>query len=280
MIGERRGSGDPGATPGPLSVLRNIERKIGGLFEGVFSRTFRSGVQPVELARKLAKEMDDHRTISIHRVYVPNEYTVYLAPQDREQFAGYEEQMRDELAEYLLEHARREGYTLTTRPLVLLESEPELSLGEFGIAVASGAGPDEDGVVAAEAPPAAAPLGPPAAASGATMVYVPERDDPPPEPPPAPPERALLEWDGASIELFGSVTTIGRSSDCDVRLEDPNVSRHHAEIRRIGAAYTLVDLESTNGTEVNGQRIRETSLMSGDVIGVGTTRIAFERRSG
>src|SRR4051794_11616303 len=280
MIGERRG-GDPGATPGgPVSMLRNIERKIGGLFEGVFSRTFRSGVQPVELARKLAKEMDDHRTISIHRVYVPNEYTVYLAPPDREQFAGYEEQMRDELAEYLLEHARREGYTLTTRPLVLLESEPELSLGEFGIAVSSGSGPDEDGAAPAAAPPEEPFVPPAAAVGGATMVYVPERDDPPPAPAPAPPERAVVEWDGSSLELFGSVITIGRSSDCDIRLEDPNVSRHHAEIRRMGAAYSVVDLDSTNGTEVNGQPVRETSLMSGDVIVVGTTRITFERRSG
>ena len=106
-----------------LTLLRNIEQKISGLFEGVFSRTFRSTVQPVELARKLAKEMDDHKTISIHRVYVPDEYTVFLNPADREQFAAYETQMRNELVEYLVEHARREGYSLAARPLVLLETE-------------------------------------------------------------------------------------------------------------------------------------------------------------
>ena len=248
-------------------MLRNIERKIGGLFEGIFSRTFRSSVQPVELARKLAKEMDDHRTISIHRVYVPNEYTIYLAPADRDQFAGYEEQMREELAEYLLEHARREGYTLTTRPLVRLESEPELSLGEFGIAVASGMGEEEG-------EPEPAPLAPEPPPSGATMVYVPERDESPP------PQPALLEWDGGRYELHSSTTVIGRSSECDLRIDDPNVSRRHAEIRRAGAAYTLIDLESTNGTEVNGQRIRETSLMDGDEIRFGTSRIRFERRGG
>ena len=82
----------------------------------MFSRTFRSTVQPVELARKLAKEMDDHKTISIHRVYVPDEYTVFLNPADREQFAAYETQMRNELVEYLVEHARREGYSTATRP--------------------------------------------------------------------------------------------------------------------------------------------------------------------
>ena len=73
-----------------MSVLRNIEQKIEGLFEGMFGRAFRTHVQPVELARKLAKEMDEHRTISVSRVYVPNEYSVYLAPDDREQFTSYE----------------------------------------------------------------------------------------------------------------------------------------------------------------------------------------------
>src|SRR6185436_2563246 len=141
--------------PAALSVLRNIERKIGGLFEGVFNRTFRSSVQPVELARKLAKEMDEHKTISIHRVYVPDEYTIFLNPQDREQFAAYETQMRNELAEYLVEHARREGYSLSARPLVLLETEDDLTVGTFGIAVST-----QSPASAAEAAPAPEPATP------------------------------------------------------------------------------------------------------------------------
>ena len=76
-----------------MSVFRTIESKIEGLFEGVFGRAFRTHVQPIELARKLAKEMDDHRTVSVSRVYVPNEYTIYLSPSDREQLAGYEESL-------------------------------------------------------------------------------------------------------------------------------------------------------------------------------------------
>ena len=95
-----------------MSVLRTIESKLESLFEGVFGRAFRTNVQPVELARKLVKEMDDHRTVSVSRVYVPNEYTIYLAPDDREQFADFEDSLRDELADYLAEHARREGYVL------------------------------------------------------------------------------------------------------------------------------------------------------------------------
>ena len=103
-----------------MSVLRNIESKLESLFEGVFGRAFRTNVQPVELARKLVKEMDDHRNISVSRVYVPNEYTIYLSPGDREQFASYEEQLQDELSDYLAEHARRESYVLLSPPRVQL----------------------------------------------------------------------------------------------------------------------------------------------------------------
>jgi hypothetical protein len=277
-----------------VSVFRNIERKIGGMVEGVFGRTFRSSVQPVELARKLAKEMDDHRTISIHRVYVPSTYTIYLNPADREQFAAYEAQMCTELEEYLVEHGRREGYTTATRPVVTLETEEDLHVGMFGIAVETGeeeelaarSGPD----VASVAPsvPVAAPLPPiaadvPTVPPGSTMVYAP---DPTPEPEPEPEPAAaatdvvVLRWDDREHRLEGPATVIGRSSECDIVVGDPNVSRRHAEVRRLGRGFSLVDLGSTNGTEVNGQRITETSLMNGDVIGVGTTRITFERRIG
>src|SRR5438128_3208693 len=102
-----------------MSVLRSIESKLESLFEGVFGRAFRTNVQPVELARKLAKEMDDHRNVSVSRVYVPNEYTVFLSPGDREQFESYEENLRTELQEYLSEHARREDYALLSNPRVL-----------------------------------------------------------------------------------------------------------------------------------------------------------------
>ena len=290
-----------------MSVFRNIERKIGGMVEGVFGRTFRSSVQPVELARKLAKEMDDHRTISIHRVYVPSVYTIYLNPADREQFTAYEAQMCSELEEYLVEHARREGYTTASRPVVTLETEEDLHVGMFGIAVEE-SGDDDQLEAARPAPdsepeprsapdagiappvPVAAPIPPiapglpdvPDAPPGSTMVYASD-PEPEPEPEPAAPARAeavVLRWDGREFGVEGQTTVIGRSSECDVVLGDPNVSRRHAEIRRLGRGYSLVDLGSTNGTEVNGQRVTETSLMNGDVIAVGTTQITFERRVG
>ena len=117
-----------------MNVLRSIEQKIEGLFEGLFGRAFRTNVQPVELARKLVKEMDDHRTVSVSRIYVPNEYTVYLSPPDREQFADYEGSLTTELRDYLAEHARRESYVLLTAPIVLMETDDDLAVGEFGIA--------------------------------------------------------------------------------------------------------------------------------------------------
>ena len=118
-----------------MAVLRSIESKIEGLFEGVFGRAFRTHVQPIELARKLVKEMDDHRNVSVSRVYVPNEYTVYLSPDDRKQFAGYEEALVGELQEYLAEHARRERYALLGRSArARRRRDDDLAVGEFGIA--------------------------------------------------------------------------------------------------------------------------------------------------
>src|SRR6187551_3200819 len=116
-----------------MSVLKSIEAKIEGLFEGVFGRAFRTHVQPVELARKLAKEMDEHRAVSVSRVYVPNEYSIYLSTADREQFSSYEGSLIGELQEYLVEHARRENYVTITQPRVLFLTDDDLAVGEFGI---------------------------------------------------------------------------------------------------------------------------------------------------
>src|SRR5438445_9311455 len=101
-----------------MSVLRSLETKIATLVEGTFSRAFRSAVRPVEIARKLAREMDEHKVESVSRTYAPNEYAVYLSPQDRDRFRQTERDLIDELAAHLLEHARRERYTLLSRPKI------------------------------------------------------------------------------------------------------------------------------------------------------------------
>jgi hypothetical protein len=118
-----------------MSVLRNLESKIADLVEGTFGRVFRTQVRPVEVARKLAKEMEEHKTVSLSRTYVPNEYVVWLSPEDRERFAGVEHEVIDELSAYLLEHARRERLALVSRPAIEFQTDERLDLGEFGIQV-------------------------------------------------------------------------------------------------------------------------------------------------
>src|SRR5213078_5267173 len=116
-----------------MSVLRNLESKIADLVEGTFGRVFRTQVRPVEIARKLAKEMDEHKTVSVSRTYVPNEYVVWLSPEDRQRYEGVEQSVIDELGAYLLEHARREKLALVSRPQIEFRTDDRLHLGEFGI---------------------------------------------------------------------------------------------------------------------------------------------------
>jgi hypothetical protein len=256
-----------------MSVLRNIEHKIESLFEGVFGRAFRTHVQPVELARKLVKEMEDHKVISVSRVYVPNEYTVYLSPPDRDQFSSYESSLVAELQDYLNENARREQYAMLSPAQVAMETDSDLDVGEFGIATRMVQG----------AAPASPGLPPPQEEIGATMVYKPKA---PSETESASPEElgfdrevVSLTVDGTRHEITKRRVVIGRSRDCDIQLADANVSRRHAELRQEGAAYWIVDLDSTNGTELNGRRLKRAKLKSGDQILLGSTRIVFARES-
>jgi FhaA, N-terminal domain/FHA domain len=254
-----------------LSVLRAIEQKIEALVEGVFGRAFRTNVQPVELARKLVKEMDDHRTVSVSRVYVPNEYTIYLSPHDRGQFEVYEDSLKLELQEYLAEHARREGYVMLSPPSVLFTTDSDLGLGVFGIATRM--------VQRGKKSMPETPLPKPAAA--ATMVYRPKSDAPPPDEGeaavPVERESVWLIVGGQRHPVEKRVTVIGRAQGCDVQLSDPNVSRRHAELRQEETSYWVVDLGSTNGMEVNGQRLRQAKLEGGDRITLGSTDVVFER---
>ena len=249
-------------------VLRAIEQKIEALFEGVFGRAFRTNVQPVELARKLAKEMDDHRTVSVSRVYTPNEYTVYLSASDRAQFEGYENSLLAELEEYLTEHAKREKYALLTPAKVLLETDDDLAVGEFGIATR---------MVQPRRPKADEPEG--QVESGATMIYKPKVQQPTEaasvEELGLDREVAVLSWDGETRRVDKRRVLLGRSRECDIQVEDPNVSRRHAELRQEGATYWVVDLDSTNGIEVNGRRVKRAKLEPGDTFTVGSTELTF-----
>ena len=194
-----------------------------------------------------------------------------LSSPDREQFTDYEGSLKTELQDYLGEHARREGYVLLTPPAVLFETDDDLAVGEFGIATRMAQGEPRGG----EAAPAR-PL-----EQGATMVYRPRTPIPPEGPAPdvaLAQEIVTLTMDGVRHEIDKRRFVLGRSKDCDIQLADPNVSRRHAELRQEGSAYWLIDLDSTNGSQVNGRRTARAKLESGDTITVGSTDLVFERR--
>lgn len=255
-----------------MSVLKSLESRLAGLVEGTFSRAFRSEVRPVEIARKLAREMEEHKSISVSRVYVPNEYAVYLSPQDRERFLGYEDALVKELAGYLLEHARSERFALISRPVVEFRTDERLSLGEFGIQARLVSPPEEEQEEA-----------PARAAHGNTMIYsTAGRVREPLEERTGGPERrqGVLLLDGRRIVLGPGGATLGRSRDCEVVVDDANVSRKHAAVVPAAGSthgWAVEDMGSTNGTKLNGRRVVETTpLEPGDRVEVGTTELRFE----
>ncbi len=236
----------------------------------MFSRAFSSEVQPVELARKLAKEMDSHKTAGVARVYVPNEYTVYLSSKDRAKLEGYERSLEQELSGYLLEHARRRSYDLLTRPAVEFKTDERLRLGEFGIQTRLVKPPVHEG----EAPRQGE--------EGHTMVYSAVKDAAPAKSPEQRAQalvatRAVVSLEDRRYVLDGPRATIGRSKEAECVLGDPNVSRRHAELRRSQTGdWTIADLGSTNGIKVNGRRVSSARLSPGDQVTVGTTTFLFD----
>jgi len=253
-----------------MSVLRNLEAKLTDIVEGTFGRVFKSEVRPVEVARKLAREMDEHKTQSLSRTYVPNEYIVYLSADDRSRLEGVEDSLIDELSAYLLEHARRERLALMSRPQIEFRTDERLALGEFGIQTRLARPPEEEAASQPQQP----------ASHGNTMIYstagrIREEVE---QVQGVRPTRALLVAEGRRHVIPPGGGLIGRSRECDIVLADANVSRRHAEVRP-GAAgtWTIADLGSTNGVLVNGRRISGAqALHPGDRIALGTADIGFE----
>lgn len=251
-----------------MNILKTIESTIAGLLEGSFGRVFRSEVRPMEIARKLAREMDEHRTTSVSRVYVPNEYVVWLSPEDRERYEEVEGELIDELCAYLLEHARREELVMASRPHIAFQTDEQLRLGDFGIQARLVRVEDhEEGRLAQ-------------AEHGHTMIYssserlrsqLPTRE-------PSGSERAFAHTGGRRLLLSPRGTVIGRSRSCDIVLEDAGVSRRHAQVSSSAQGWMIEDLHSTNGVSVNGRQLGGGSVLlhDGDRIELGNTQIVFE----
>jgi hypothetical protein len=267
-----------------MSLLRRIESSIADLVEGTFSRVFKSEVRPVEIVRKLAREMEEHKSYSLNRTYAPNEYRVFLSPQDRERFADTEHALAGEFSGYLLEYARRERLALMSRPIIHFETDERLRLGEFGIQTSLVEHPGEMAERPAARPESPAPAPEPEwvrseAAGGRTMVHstaervaeglADARGSRRP--------RAVLLLGSKRLVVGDSGVTLGRSRSSDVMVDDPNVSRAHAEVRAHGSTWVLTDLGSTNGTRLNGRRVTQPEVLGpGDQIEVGTTTLTFD----
>jgi hypothetical protein len=280
-----------------MNPLKSLETTLASLVEGAFGRLFRSEVRPMELARKLAREMDEHRTTSVSRVYAPNEYAVWLSPPDRARYDGVEDELIEELCAYLLEHARSEDLTLASHPLITFHTDDSLSLGEFGIQARlvrpDGPGAadgdrdpnDHDG---AWGQPAREEDWPPPAGAvrredehGQTMIYSSSTRlrEPLEQARAARPARALLLVAGRRLVVAPEGAVIGRSRDCDVVLDDAGISRRHAHIRPTAQGWAIEDLRSTNGVLLNGERLRGSRpLQIGDRIELGSTEMVFEQR--
>ena len=250
-----------------VSVLRSLESKLAGLVEGTFSRAFKSEVRPVEIARKLAKEMDQHKVQSLSRVYAPNEYAVWLSPDDRTQFEGTEDELACELS----------GLPARARPprADRAGDEPADRVQDRRAAAARRVRHPGAARAARRRPSTRRP----ARATRATRWSTPRPSASRSRC--ASPIRVAAARACASdgrVEIVGSGgAVLGRSRDGDVVLDDPNVSRHHAEVRPSGGSWIVNDLGSTNGIKVNGRRVDgPQSLKRGDVIEIGTSRVTFE----
>ena len=213
--------------------LQQFEHRLERLVEGVFGRVTKGGLQPVELGRRLTREMDLERSVGVRGLIAPNRFTIYLAPADRERFEPFASGLVEELGEAAREHARDESYHFLGGVEVLLETDPSLSGGTFRVTAETATG-----------------------AGGLTP--------------------SLVVPESGRVFLDREPFVIGRLPECAIALNDPNVSRRHAEIRSRDGSMVIYDLGSTNGTLVNGQAVSESPLVDGDEVTVGETVLRYE----
>jgi hypothetical protein len=214
--------------------LQKFEERLERLVEGTLAKPFKSNLQPVEIGRRLTREMDLHRRVGVRGLIAPNFFVVTLAPADVDRFSNFIDALSRELSDAAREHARVEAYSFVGPVEVEIYQGTDLKAGRF--TVAAEVRQSEDGGILAE----------------------------------------LVLPDGRRVAVGSEPLVIGRLPECGVVLQDSNVSRRHAELRRNGDAVIVTDLGSTNGTRVNGNTVREQLLVSGDEVSVGSTRLVFE----
>jgi hypothetical protein len=222
-----------------VPILRDFERRLGGLVEGLFSKAFRSGVQPVEIAKLIMREMEAGRSVGVSEVWAPNRFELSLSPDDAARYEQAEDAIASELRRVIRESAAEHGWGLVGPPEVEFVIDEHLKRGDLRCVAALVEGEDDGG--------------------GHASVVVRE--------------------DGGErmVALSSDTVTIGRLAECDVVLKDKGASRKHAQLKRRDGTWTLTDLGSTNGTRLNGQTIQSRELSDGDTITIGTTVIEFRR---
>ena len=252
-----------------MGFAKGIEDRLEGLVEGFFTKVFRSGLQPIEVGRKILREMGENKTVSVNRVYAPNDFRVAMGSDDYGRFSQMEAGLQREFSELVIEQAKQNRWNLMGLPRISFVEDDSMGRGEFRVEPSLSA--DEE--------------------LNAPRVSTREAEEGGPQPKAVPSDTAqrmgvvstaellvLDESGGAKekISITRDPVVIGRLSNSDVVLSDSNVSRRHAELRRDGDQWVLVDLGSTNGTLVNGKLAREHRLSDGDKLTFGTSEMTFK----
>jgi FHA domain-containing protein len=233
-----------------MSILRDFERRLEGLVEGLFAKTFRGGLQPVELAKRILRDMDAAKTVGVRDVWAPNHFTFTLSPADAERFEQAEGALIQELQQVVRDHATERGWGLVGPPEVVFETDEALGKGRFRSVARLAEGEEQ-------IPPSTeTPIAPGGSAADASL---------------------LIPSEGRTVRIRREAVTIGRLPECDVVVSDPGASRRHAQIRHQNGSYLITDLGSTNGTLVNGLPVHSHELHEGDHITIGNTVLEFRR---
>jgi Protein of unknown function (DUF3662)/FHA domain len=262
-----------GHNRGSMGVAKSIEQRLENIVEGFFTKVFRSGLQPVEIGRRIVREMGENKTVSVNRIYAPNDFTVVMGTEDHGRFASMKSGLQREFSDLVIDAAKENRWNLMGIPRIDFVESEDYKRGEFRVEASLTADPDvRSSPVSTHQPDAAGAsmtravasntadrLG--LASSGAELVVL---DD------------SGREKD--RIAITRAPVTIGRLSTNDVVLSDPNVSRRHAELRRSSSGWMLADLGSTNGTLVNGKLAHEHKIAHGDKIAFGTSELVFETK--
>ncbi|BFV58097.1 antibiotic biosynthesis regulator FhaA [Kitasatospora sp. CMC57] len=292
-----------------MGVLKKFEQRLEGLVNGTFAKVFKSEVQPVEIAGALQRECDNNATIwNRDRTVVPNDFIVELSPHDHERLSPYSGQLGTELAGMVREYAEAQRYSFMGPLQVSLEKADDLDTGLYRVRSRTLAAEQPPAPQAPAAPgPGAAPgygrpptppaPGAPWQQQGAAPYGAPPPPVAPPSMPPTPPQpggnvrpfpgaghtgaatRRWIEVNGQRHQITGNACVLGRSTEADVRIDDPGVSRKHAEIRP-GTPAMVLDLGSTNGIVVDGQHTQRATLRDGSRIVLGSTTIVYRQVEG